>query len=111
MEKHWPFVPYKRRVTNFKGVIKERVHLNMGDDVVGEVAVPMLTMRLVANSYKGGLGSANAAGSLIHRYDGYSWFAFEVSSSLFRLLWYSFLTCCFLPVALYLTVNKDFGMC
>ena len=43
--------------------------LGMGDDVVGEVAVPMLTMRLVANSYKGGLGSANAAGSLIDRYD------------------------------------------
>jgi len=37
----------------------------MGDDFVEEVAVPMLTMRLVANSYKGGLGSANAAGSLI----------------------------------------------
>ena len=32
---------------------------------IEEVAVPMLTMRLVANSYKGGLGSANAAGSLI----------------------------------------------
>mmetsp|Transcript_25452 Transcript_25452/g.54765 ORF Transcript_25452/g.54765 Transcript_25452/m.54765 type:complete len:867 (+) Transcript_25452:108-2708(+) len=39
--------------------------LGLGDGVVGEVAVPMLTMRLIANSYKGGSGSADAAGSLV----------------------------------------------
>ena len=42
--------------------------LGMGDSIVEEVAVPMLTMRLIANSYKGGSGSASAAGSLIDRY-------------------------------------------
>ena len=42
--------------------------LGMGDGIVGEVAVPMLTMRLIANSYKGGSGSASAAGSLMDRY-------------------------------------------
>ena len=42
--------------------------LGMGESVVGEVAVPMLTMRLIANSYKGGSGSASAAGSLMDRY-------------------------------------------
>ena len=31
-------------------MIKERVHLNMGDDVVGEVAVLTMTMRLVAKA-------------------------------------------------------------
>lgn len=41
--------------------------LGLGDGVVGEVAVPMLTMRLIANSYKGGSGSAGAAGSLVDR--------------------------------------------
>ncbi|KAL7525055.1 hypothetical protein ACHAXR_000838 [Thalassiosira sp. AJA248-18] len=42
--------------------------LGLGDDgIVGEVAVPMLTMRLVANSYKGGNGSTGAAGSLVDR--------------------------------------------
>jgi len=42
--------------------------LGMGESIVGEVAVPMLTMRLIANSYKGGSGSASAAGSLMDRY-------------------------------------------
>ena len=37
------------------------------DGLVEEVAVPMLTMRLIANSYKGGSGSAAAAGSLLDR--------------------------------------------
>ena len=32
-----------------------------------EVAVPMLTMRLIANSYKGGSGAAGAAASLVDR--------------------------------------------
>lgn len=41
--------------------------LGLGSDLVDEVAVPMLTMRLVANSYKGGSGSAAAAGSLLDR--------------------------------------------
>ena len=41
--------------------------LGLGDGLVGEVAVPMLTMRLIANSYKGGSGSADAAGSLVDR--------------------------------------------
>ena len=50
VEKHWPFVPYKRRVTNFKGVIKERVHLNMGDDVVGEVAILTMTIMSISTS-------------------------------------------------------------
>ncbi|KAL9180234.1 hypothetical protein ACHAXT_008204 [Thalassiosira profunda] len=36
-------------------------------DPAREVAVPMLTMRLVANSFKGGSGSARAAGSLMDR--------------------------------------------
>ena len=39
----------------------------LGDGIVGEVAVPLLTMRLVANSYKGGSGSAGAAGALVDR--------------------------------------------
>ena len=41
--------------------------LGLGDGLVGEVAVPMLTMRLIANSYKGGSGSADAAGNLVDR--------------------------------------------
>ncbi len=42
--------------------------LGLGEDgLVQEVAVPMLTMRLIANSYKGGCGSAAAAGSLLDR--------------------------------------------
>mmetsp|Transcript_37749 Transcript_37749/g.81452 ORF Transcript_37749/g.81452 Transcript_37749/m.81452 type:complete len:867 (-) Transcript_37749:151-2751(-) len=41
--------------------------MGMRDGVVNEVAVPMLTMRLVANSYKGGSGSAGAAGILMDR--------------------------------------------
>ena len=39
----------------------------LGDGLVGEVAVPMLTMRLIANSYRGGSGSADAAGILVDR--------------------------------------------
>jgi phospholipase A-2-activating protein len=35
--------------------------------IVDEVAIPMLTMRLIANSYKGGSGSADAAGSMMDR--------------------------------------------
>lgn len=42
--------------------------LGLGDEVVKEVAVPMLTMRLVCNSYRGGKGAADAAGSLVERY-------------------------------------------
>ena len=33
--------------------------------IVDEVAIPMLTMRLIANCYKGGSGSADAAGSMV----------------------------------------------
>ena len=35
--------------------------------IVDEVAIPMLTMRLIANCYKGGSGSADAAGSMVDR--------------------------------------------
>lgn len=42
--------------------------MGLGDGIVSEVAVPMLTMRLIANSYKGGSGAAAAAGSLADRY-------------------------------------------
>jgi phospholipase A-2-activating protein len=35
--------------------------------IVDEVAIPMLTMRLIANCYKGGSGSADAAGSMMDR--------------------------------------------
>ena len=41
--------------------------LGLGDAVAKEVAVPMLTMRLIANCYKGGPGSAGAAGNLINK--------------------------------------------
>jgi phospholipase A-2-activating protein len=41
--------------------------LGLGDRLVEEVAVPMLSMRLIANSYKGGSGSADAAGGMIDR--------------------------------------------
>jgi len=41
--------------------------LGLDSGLVDEVAVPMLTMRLIANSYKGGSGSAAAAGSLLDR--------------------------------------------
>lgn len=37
----------------------------LGGNIVKEVAVPMLTMRLVANSYKGGSGSLGAAEGLV----------------------------------------------
>lgn len=39
--------------------------LGLGDAAAKEVAVPMLTMRLVCNCYRGGSGAADAAGSLI----------------------------------------------
>lgn len=42
--------------------------LGLGDAVSKEVAVPMLTMRLVCNCYRGGSGAADAAGSLLERY-------------------------------------------
>ena len=42
--------------------------LGLGDDAVKEVAVPLLTMRLVCNCYRGGKGAADAAGSLAERY-------------------------------------------
>jgi phospholipase A-2-activating protein len=42
--------------------------LGLGDSAVKEVAVPMLTLRLVSNCYRGGSGAANAAGSLLERY-------------------------------------------
>jgi phospholipase A-2-activating protein len=41
--------------------------LGLGHGAAEEVAVPMLTMRLVCNCYKGGSGSAGAAESLIDR--------------------------------------------
>jgi len=42
--------------------------LGLGSEGMGkEVAVPMLTMRLLANSYKGGIGSAEAAWGLMDR--------------------------------------------
>mmetsp|Transcript_149 Transcript_149/g.211 ORF Transcript_149/g.211 Transcript_149/m.211 type:complete len:850 (-) Transcript_149:52-2601(-) len=41
--------------------------LGLGDAAAKEVAVPMLTMRLIANSYKGGPGSDGAAGILIDK--------------------------------------------
>eukprot|EP00581_Thalassiosira_minuscula_P019963 CAMPEP_0183713124 /NCGR_PEP_ID=MMETSP0737-20130205/8078_1 /TAXON_ID=385413 /ORGANISM="Thalassiosira miniscula, Strain CCMP1093" /LENGTH=848 /DNA_ID=CAMNT_0025941873 /DNA_START=41 /DNA_END=2590 /DNA_ORIENTATION=- len=41
--------------------------LGLGDGAATEVAVPMLTMRLVANSFKGGIGAAGAAGSLMDK--------------------------------------------
>eukprot|EP00584_Thalassiosira_punctigera_P002736 CAMPEP_0172529212 /NCGR_PEP_ID=MMETSP1067-20121228/3349_1 /TAXON_ID=265564 ORGANISM="Thalassiosira punctigera, Strain Tpunct2005C2" /NCGR_SAMPLE_ID=MMETSP1067 /ASSEMBLY_ACC=CAM_ASM_000444 /LENGTH=857 /DNA_ID=CAMNT_0013313225 /DNA_START=63 /DNA_END=2636 /DNA_ORIENTATION=+ len=41
--------------------------LGLGEGAAKEVAVPMLTMRLVANSYKGGSGSSGAAGGLMDR--------------------------------------------
>jgi phospholipase A-2-activating protein len=37
------------------------------EDVEKEVAVPMLTMRLVCNCYKGGSGGAGAAEGLLDR--------------------------------------------
>ena len=42
--------------------------MGLGDGIPSEVAVPMLTMRLIANSYKGGSGAAAAAESLVDRY-------------------------------------------
>jgi phospholipase A-2-activating protein len=41
--------------------------LGLGDAAATEVAIPMLTMRLVANCYKGGPGSAGAAGLLVNK--------------------------------------------
>jgi len=41
--------------------------LGLGDAAAKEVAVPMLTMRLIANCYKGGPGSAGAAGTLVDK--------------------------------------------
>ena len=41
--------------------------LGLGDAAAKEVAVPMLTMRLIANCYKGGPGSAGAAGILVNK--------------------------------------------
>jgi phospholipase A-2-activating protein len=41
--------------------------LGLGDAASREVAVPMLTMRLVCNCYKGGSGAASAADSLLER--------------------------------------------
>jgi phospholipase A-2-activating protein len=41
--------------------------LGLGDAAAKEVAVPMLTMRLIANCYKGGPGSAGAAGILVDK--------------------------------------------
>lgn len=41
--------------------------LGLGDRLVGEVALPMLTMQLIANCYKGGSGSAKASGSMVDR--------------------------------------------
>jgi len=41
--------------------------LGLGDAATKEVAVPMLTMRLIANCYKGGPGSAGAAGILVDK--------------------------------------------
>lgn len=50
------------------GAIDMCLGLDKGDaSLVDEVAVPMLTMRLIANSYKGGSGSAAAAGGLLDR--------------------------------------------
>jgi phospholipase A-2-activating protein len=42
--------------------------LALGDAAGKEVAVPMLTMRLICNCYRGGSGAADAAGSLIERF-------------------------------------------
>ena len=42
--------------------------LGLGDRAAKEVAVPMLTMRLVCNCFRGGKGAADAAGSLLERY-------------------------------------------
>ena len=42
--------------------------LGLGDGAAKEVAVPMLTMRLVCNCFRGGTGAADAAGSLLERY-------------------------------------------
>lgn len=39
--------------------------LGLGDAAIKEVAVPMLTMRLISNCYKGGPGSSGAAGTLV----------------------------------------------
>ena len=39
--------------------------LGLGDAAAKEVAVPMLTMRFIANCYKGGPGSSGAAGVLV----------------------------------------------
>ena len=41
--------------------------MGLGDAAATEVAVPMLTMRLIANCYKGGPGSAGAAGILVDK--------------------------------------------
>lgn len=41
--------------------------LGLGDAAAKEVAVPMLTMRLIANCYKGGPGAAGAAGILVDK--------------------------------------------
>jgi hypothetical protein len=51
-----------------RGAIDMCLGLDEGDgSLADEVAVPMLTMRLIANSYKGGSGSSAAAGSLLDR--------------------------------------------
>ena len=39
--------------------------LGLGDAAAKDVAVPMLTMRLISNCYKGGPGSSGAAGTLV----------------------------------------------
>ncbi|KAL7552986.1 hypothetical protein ACHAWF_016226 [Thalassiosira exigua] len=39
----------------------------LGDGIAGEVAVPMLTMRLCANCFRGGGGAAAAAGGMVER--------------------------------------------
>ncbi|KAL3823743.1 hypothetical protein ACHAXA_004836 [Cyclostephanos tholiformis] len=58
-----------KRRTYWEEVLRSALDmcLGLGNGLVGEVAVPMLTMRLIANSYKGGSGSADAAGSLVDR--------------------------------------------